>query len=575
MAYMYPNVDSRDLYGPLAEKRTYEELKGLSNEYSIFHSVHWMKNNERTNHISWFENDYVILHKRFGILVLDVKGGEIRWEDGVMVQKNQQNGIEKYLNNGNDPLAQAIRAVKDNYTHKIKAIIPDFEEKMVIEPLIFLPEYNLTESEINKMPQNYKDASFAILDHSAFGMFSRKIDGVFKKYYADTKVGLNDAEFEKVKSLIAPTFDLKYSPSMLKSSLENQFIRFTSEQAHLIDYIAEQDVATIQGAAGTGKTSVAIEAAKTFAEEGRKVLYLCFNKFLKEFLEKSYASEENIEFCNIHSFIAKFSKRDTRKVNDRIAALLSINDSMFDYDDIIIDEAQDFENDEIEYFKIYVQLKGGHFFAFFDKNQLVLKKEMPEWLEHSECKLVLTRNCRNTRQIAKTSYNFVNAKINPKYRMIEGTEDPRMVFAKGDLKTQLAQLISYYKKKGYSYDEITILTLGTEERSILKGVSKIGSVNISSAAKPGSVQFTTAAKFKGLESNIVIIIDIFADCFTDQRLLNDFYVASSRAKHHLALFIDANDEETIAKISDAIDPDSDFTEENTILMKTQTKQLKF
>ena len=61
-----------------------------------------------------------------------------------------------------------------------------------------------------------------------------------------------------------------------------------------------------------------------------------------------------------------------------------------EYDYVIVDEAQDFLNDEILYFKDYVELKEGHFFAFYDKNQLLTTKAVPEWINKSECKLLLT-----------------------------------------------------------------------------------------------------------------------------------------------------------------------------------------
>ena len=78
--------------------------------------------------------------------------------------------------------------------------------------------------------------------------------------------------------------------------------------------------------------------------------------------------------------------------------LMSLKD-----DDVIIDEAQDFENEEIEYFGKYTEHKNGHFLVFYDKNQLVTTKNVPDWIVESNCKLILTKNCRNTREIAITA----------------------------------------------------------------------------------------------------------------------------------------------------------------------------
>ena len=66
---------------------------------------------------------------------------------------------------------------------------------------------------------------------------------------------------------------------------------------------------------------------------------------------------------------------------------------------MIIDEAQDFHNKEVIYFKEFAEIKDGHFFAFFDKNQVVLSEEVPAWITDSECKLLLTKNWKSLRNL--------------------------------------------------------------------------------------------------------------------------------------------------------------------------------
>jgi superfamily I DNA and RNA helicase len=76
----------------------------------------------------------------------------------------------------------------------------------------------------------------------------------------------------------------------------------------------------------------------------------------------------------------------------RSSELQKIDWDSLDFDVVIIDEAQDFDNGEILYFKDLAELRAGHFFVFYDKNQLLSTSEVPEWIRDSECKL-LTRNC--------------------------------------------------------------------------------------------------------------------------------------------------------------------------------------
>ena len=87
-----------------------------------------------------------------------------------------------------------------------------------------------------------------------------------------------------------------------------------------------------------------------------------------------------------------------------------------------------------------------------------------------------------------------------------------------------------------------------------------------------SILFTTASKFKGLESRVVIIVDIDEKSFTDEERKRMFYVACSRATQYLNLFING-DEQKIKDIADAISRKSHFAAKGRIAMKTQAKIL--
>lgn len=77
-----------------------------------------------------------------------------------------------------------------------------------------------------------------------------------------------------------------------------------------------------------------------------------------------------------------------------------------------MDEGQDFGQDVIEKNGILQLLmdivtadeeKHGTFYAFYDKLQKIQGDIIPQCIEEADCRLTLTRNCRNTENIAKTS----------------------------------------------------------------------------------------------------------------------------------------------------------------------------
>ena len=128
-------------------------------------------------------------------------------------------------------------------------------------------------------------------------------------------------------------------------------------------------------------------------------------------------------------------------------------------------------------------------------------------------------------------------------------------------------------ESGYEYSDIVILSLKTENNSILQNTVRIAGIPIMHEKNNSSILFTTASKFKGLESRIVIIIDIDESCFTDENKKRLFYVACSRATQKLALFING-DNKKIEAIANAIDNENCFAAKGCIAMKTKADPLE-
>ena len=572
MAHIYPQKeDLSDI--PYSEIRVYELLEKLPDTFYVFHAVQWIKRGSKWKS-TWKENDFLILNKSLGALVLEVKGGKIKCNGGVFHQINTETNEVSVLNpdKKNDPLSQAIDGIY-HYRNLIDSIVKHLDDRFPIEAAVWFSFCNV-QSKMESFPLKYREVHGAVLGDEDFSKGSQAIYDVFDFYQNREKVSISDNEFQKIMALIASDFELITAPAARKGELDHAFLKLTNEQTGLLDYISDQKNATIQGVAGTGKTLIAKEAARRFGIDGRKVLFLCFNKFLYSDLLHRYPYE-NVVYYNINALISKYRPGyDASTAELRVTELQNIDWDELDYDDVIIDEAQDFDNNEILYFKDLAELRDGHFFVFYDKNQLVTKREVPEWIRNSECKLILTKNCRNTREIALTSYNVIDVELNQKVMMASG-EQTSISFAKGESLPKLTQLLKMLTgdKYGYEYSDIVMLTLKREDQSILHGVNKLAGIPILREKNNSAVLFTTSRKFKGLESRVVIIVDIDEDCFRNDEKKRNFYVACSRATQHLSLFVNADDDK-IKSMADAINNKSRFAAKGRIAMKTQARLLE-
>ena len=82
---------------------------------------------------------------------------------------------------------------------------------------------------------------------------------------------------EEIVAALRPEFELFESPRSRSRRIEEEMRRYTEEQFNALDLMARNPRVVFDGPAGTGKTLLAIEAARRAVVAGRRVLFLCFN----------------------------------------------------------------------------------------------------------------------------------------------------------------------------------------------------------------------------------------------------------------------------------------------------------
>lgn len=545
MARMIPEIpmpgEFNSSYG---EEKVYEALRALPEDYIVFHSIHWQKRKMNGN-IIWGESDFTIFNPKRGILVIEVKSGGIRHNENGWYQTNTLTHEEKRMK---DPLTQAERskftfvdllAEQDNkiHTYWVECAVwfPSVENINVIGgmPPSYVPEIVLIEKDL----KNAKNG----------------IERIFDYYCMDQKKIFTKYDETKVVDILSPSFKVVASISSQIKEQEYMFNRMTQEQSYLLDYLEEQNVAVIQGGAGTGKTMLAIEKAKRASHSG-KVLFLCFNKFLLDFLKAIYGdSGYDIDFYNLPGLVCAKTGSGDAGGNVGISRYLnSVDPETWEYSHIIIDEGQDFYEEHLEILSTIAEVIEGYFYVFYDKNQLVQQRQSLDWVKTVECRLILTTNCRNTKNIAVTSNKSLGIE-KVKMRLDVAGSKPNLYInqSKEQLCNNIEKLIRKYTDNGILKREIVILTVKTEESTILRGVTSIGTYKISRNIDSSNILFTSARKFKGLEAKVVILVDVDSKTFNVEEERRVFYVGASRAKHYLDIFA-CLDESEVTKLAIAL-----------------------
>ena len=533
MAQMIPQTmeEDNDSFG---ERQVYEALKKLPDEYTVFHSVRWNDRNEK-NTVIYGESDFTVFHPQKGIIVIEVKSGGIECVNNTWSYIRTDNGERHPMKN---PLKQADRS-KYRFLDLLDDLLGDCQysshpQYCMVESAVWFPSVSRRDV-IGVLPMEFHPE--IVLLESALESPKKYIDGIYDFYEGRKHTRLDHTPEDTILDAFAPLY--RAMPSLRSKRLEQDavFVRLTRGQNALLDYLEEQRVAAIQGAAGTGKTWLAIEKARRLSDNGR-VLFLCFNQFLRLFLQdlKNEDSKkyENIDFYNLPQLACQKLKVASVEPEDIIQFLENYDAYDWEYKHIIIDEGQDFRDEEIEKLYDIALLQEGAFYVFFDKNQFVQGKEFPDWLKNSECRLVLNINCRNTFSIADTSGKPISVEPKVKNKGVKGDMPRFYICGTGsDAIKKLAVLIDQYRNNGYAYRQICILTVKTEVASFLQGVDKIGGHSVKSTRGNSNVLFTTARKFKGLEADAIIMIDVDETTFSNEENKRLFYVGASRAKHQL------------------------------------------
>lgn len=519
--------NSEEFNGSLGEEELYNRFNELSDDYIVFHSVRWNENKRKY----WIfgEADYIVFHKKFGVLCLEVKSGGMTSRHGRLYQINRKTLEEKEIT----PMEQAEKS-KYFFRSVLSKKIERFNVKIPIYSMVWLTDANKSDLE-GALPSEYQPGS-NVFFHDDMSKVEQTFDKCFAAYHVSS-IEYPKQVVKEVIDAIAPTFNIFPSASTLMEQNQYHFNRMTEQQTYLLDYLDEQKEAAIQGGAGTGKTILGIEKARRLSKE-EKVVFLCYNRFLADSLRERYSEElPNVTFTTLLSMVTKALKR---KVEDE-----DVHDFLNNYDaypsdwyykSVIVDEGQDFTDESLMSMKTIASLNDGSFYVFYDRNQLVQRKTDLQWLYEMDCQLVLSINCRNTLSIAETSSNPIGVSKIKMRTTIEGRVPEYFnANSKEDLIIWLENRIKYYTSQGIMKKEIVILTTKTENKSILSDVRKIGSYTLINEQDNKNILFTSARKFKGLESHVVILIDIDSELFETKESRRVFYVAASRAKSYLDL----------------------------------------
>lgn len=557
MALMIPSVISPEVKST-AEKKIFEWFRSApgTDDWIVLHSL-GIATHKRVIH---GEVDFFVLVPQMGVFALEVKGGRVRRENGTWYFTDRYDHTDSKtrgpFDQANDGVFSVVSALKDRIDSSHENL-----KNVFFGCGVMFPDIEYTANGIDELQWQVFDCrngnNVAQYIKQLFCGFRDRWENVYGSLGQNRLPTTDDIKY--LASLLRGDFDCVISLSAHIRNTNESFLKLTKEQYKCLDQLEDNPRCLIYGPAGTGKTLLALEDVKKSVSDGKRVALFCFNSNLAEWFKWYFNTlHEDLRPAYIGTFhkymthVAGLAGNTPPYPHDpdkqkeyyqnilpkaAVDACAAVNQP---FDKIIVDEAQDLIND------LYLQVmdkclrKGiergnwcfyGDFSMQAIYSQALSGKAMIKKLDDitAYVKYKLNINCRNTKQICQ-EIETVTGFVPPNDLWTKVSGPPVQYISWVTMEEQCSKLMELLDQLHHSNinpEEIVILSPKKREDSV---VSMLSGIKIKDYHVPldMNTHFCTIHGYKGLESPVIILVDI--ESFSAEQLM---YVGLGRAKSGL------------------------------------------
>lgn len=555
MAVLIPDIPKEC---PNGERIVYEKLgRELPSDWVVLHSLGLPRHESKI----WGEADMVVISTH-GVFALEVKGGQVSCEDGVW--RFDGPDFRSYTKR-EDPWTQsksALMAVRKSLCDAN----PAFEDVIfgygVVMPFTrfdatgaeFLPEVLLDKRTFRQGMDQYVGRlhRFWEADYAARDRRGRR--------------GLAPHQIKQARQILRPDLETALSIGGFLTGVEAQILHLTNEQIRICRRLAANPRSVVRGPAGTGKTILATDRARQLAANGRKVLFLCFNRLLAGHIRRSLAGDNvtGVDVRHAHALYrgiirsggkeAELAEEDetdpgffARRFPELAADALLENGGQR-WDALVVDEAQDLLTpSHLDVLDLLVDggLDHGVWHVFLDPLQNIYGSDAERAVEERLASAYpvhdrLEDNCRNTRQVAAQT-SIISGIDMAMNNAPDGLECENVSYlSRADALDQIEAVVTKLLGSDLRPRDLIILSTRQRENSLLSGQDRLAGRTIQDLTEEGpedegAIAFATMQAFKGLERMAVIAIDMQDIGAQQWSMLH--YAGLSRARCLLHAFV--------------------------------------
>lgn len=556
--------------GDIAEQLVFQRLRAaLPDEYRLYPNVPWFGRTADHRGLREGEADLVIAHPELGILVAEVKSGQIA-----------RDGFGRWFAGSRQLQPTPFEQSRDNLRALIARLgdLPGAPShwKPIAGSIVAFPDVDLESAGNHLRLLGPEVDADLILDHGRLlvgGEAATKsaIDAMFA-LVAGQSAQLRSPGKQGVELLEL----LLHTPTELRSILrseivegEAELIRLTDEQHHVLRELARVRRAEIRGGAGTGKTMLAIEKTRQLVRQGYRTMLVCFNQPLARMLKDATDDLQATGMLRVSTFhqLCEDLGREAGTLPERPttippewwsetlpSALYAAIDKLGGtYHALVIDEGQDFESDWFDALQLLlVDPVEDVMYVFHDPAQALYRDDVVERLGLTPRDLVW--NCRNPQRIHEALAPLAGGGLSAD-ALRQGGRSPEIIEASSPAETIEAIRTLLFRlrhdEKVAAKDIVVLTGSGLDHSEVWRqrrfGSETLWNGQVDDEGKPNglaadavvdqppnTILCDSIRRFKGLERPVVILTGLRVE---DERVDRLLYVGLSRTLQHVILVV--------------------------------------
>ena len=540
MARLRPSPQGRRLLGlgDRAEIAVLDRLcEGLSDAYTIYHSVEWTDlSGEQERH---GEVDIIVVNQAGNLVAIEVKSGKVKaGSDGI---------FKAYAGGRRDVIGQI------NIQHSaLRSRLNGADLPVTLRHFLVLTDARVLSDSI-RWPRE------RILDSAQWQDLPARIT-------AELGPGYPDPLCARVLDFLDDGFNVRPDVSTQVGRVSDLSRRQSVGLADWVPRIvAPSRVVRVIGTAGSGKTQLALQLLRDANRQGRRAGYLCFNRALADHIGHHVPVQVSAQ--TFHQWADRLVRQAGGRLDYRAAdadeqlvrlasPIIAATPPTLDL--LVLDELQDFMPEWAE-LAVQRMKPDGRLYLLEDPEQQLYENRQPFDVA-DEVIVTSNENHRSPRSIIQLS-NLLGLTGQPIEALgpYEGSAPDPFIYGEGTrVESATLQAVRRCLAAGIEVADIAVVSLQPREASRLCGLDRLGEFRIRRYAghydengepvwHDGELLIDSIDRFKGQAAQAVVLTECDFDTWTAP-LRRRLFVALTRAMVRVEWVLSERAARTIAAV---------------------------